>query len=102
MVKGNGFTGILYSGVRVLTGNYPSSTSRELRERGVKLELTSLYNRYKCVSVHFRNGYYTYVTTVSLLKPPPGSRDPEVSGLKYPLELFFKAEAMVVVIEKLE
>jgi hypothetical protein len=53
----------------------------------------------------FTSETYGYVTTVSLLKPPTGSRN----GLKYPLGLldspmhlynrFFKAEAMGVVIE---
>jgi hypothetical protein len=32
----------LYSGVRMFSGNYLSSTPRELRERGVELELKTL------------------------------------------------------------
>jgi hypothetical protein len=32
----------LYSGVRMFTGNYLSSTRRDLRARGVELELRSL------------------------------------------------------------
>jgi hypothetical protein len=55
----------LYSGVRTFTGNYLSSTPRELRASGVELELTPLIydttddgagrKRFLPVSVSIRN-----------------------------------------------
>ena len=61
----------LYSGVRMFTGNYLSSTPRDLRARGVYLELRSLILNIavinKFVTADFRK---QNVTAVLLLKPP--------------------------------